>query len=133
VGVRADTDLSEFAEFAEFANALRGQRAQSERVVRHALEGTSLSCHDLFELAPLRYVVTTPDTRILYANQEACALLGKSKNALAGSRSFVMSRSRSAVVFDLQCFAVLRQAQSRSGRRRYCQAVQRPTSNAECG
>jgi len=122
------------SEFAEFTDALRGQRALSERAVRHALrrvgdrypgrflddvhdisraidgtlgdldraaeelrvqneallaarvelEGTSLMFRDLFELAPSAYVVTAPDTRILYANQEACALLVRPKNALAG-------------------------------------------------
>jgi hypothetical protein len=44
VGVKADTDLSEFAEFAEFADALCGQRTQSERVVRHALERVGERC-----------------------------------------------------------------------------------------
>jgi PAS domain-containing protein len=132
VGVQPNIDLSEFAEFVD---ALRGHRADSEQLVRHALrrvgeryperfldevrdisraidgtlgeldraaeelrvqneallsartelEGTSLLFHDLFELAPMAYVVTTPDTRILYANQEACALLlARPKNALAG-------------------------------------------------
>jgi PAS domain-containing protein len=131
MSVEPNTDVSEFAEFAD---ALRGQRAQSERVVRHALhrvderhpgrfldemrdisrvidgtlgeldraaeelrvqneallaarvdlEGTSLLFHDLFELAPSAYVVTTAETRILYVNQEACSLLGRHKNALAG-------------------------------------------------
>ena len=35
VGVKASTDLSEFAAFAD---ALRGHRTESEQVVRHALE-----------------------------------------------------------------------------------------------
>ena len=131
MSVEPNTNVSEFAEFAD---ALRGQRAQSERLVRHALrrvggqhrgrfldeirdlsraidgtlgeldraaeelrvqneallsarmelEGTSLLFHDFFELAPSAYVVTSPDTRILYVNREACALLGRHKNALAG-------------------------------------------------
>ena len=48
--------------------------------------------------------MTTPDTRILYANQEACALLGKRKNALAGKPLICYvpledrSRFRSAVL-----------------------------------
>ena len=131
MSVEPNTDVGEFAEFAD---ALRGQRANSERVVRHALrrvgdrypvrfldevrdisqaidgtlgeldraaeelrvqnealiaarvelEGMSLFFRDLFELAPTAYIVTAPDTRIVYANQEACALLGRRKNALAG-------------------------------------------------
>lgn len=131
MSVEPNLDLGEFAEYAD---TLRGQRAENEKLVRHALrrvgdryparfldevrditraidgtlreldraaeelrvqneallaarvdlEGTSLLFRDLFELAPSAYLVTTPDTRILYANRDACELLARHKNALAG-------------------------------------------------
>ena len=131
MSVEPKPDLSEFAQFAD---TLRGHRAVSERVVRHALsrvvdrlppaareelddvsqafdgtlsdldqaaeelrvqnealfdarmelDSTSALFRDLFELAPVAYLVTTADTRVLYANQAACALLGRRKNGLAG-------------------------------------------------
>ena len=69
----------------ELDRAAEELRVQNEALLaaRVQLEGTSLLFRDLFELAPSAYVVTTPDTRILYANQEACALLERRKNALA--------------------------------------------------
>ena len=51
---------------------------------RTELEGTAALFRDLFEFAPAPYVVTTADTRILYANQAACDLLSRSKNSIAG-------------------------------------------------
>jgi len=122
------------SEFAAFAEVLRDHRAQSERLVRRALdrvivrlpddtradlddvaravdgtfgaldeateelrvqnealfaarvelEGASALFRDLFELAPCAYVVTDPSTRILYANDLACTLLKRRKNALTG-------------------------------------------------
>jgi len=61
-------------------------RTQNEALfaARIELESTSALFRDLFEQAPVAYVVTTPDTRIIYANQAACMLLGRQKNALAG-------------------------------------------------
>ena len=70
----------------ELDRAAEELKVQNEALLaaRTELEGTCLLFHDLFELAPSAYVVTTTDTRILFANQEACELLGKRKNALAG-------------------------------------------------
>jgi PAS domain S-box-containing protein len=60
--------------------------AQNEALfeARLELEGTSAMFRDLFELAPSAYVVTAPDTRIMYANDATCELLCRRKNALAG-------------------------------------------------
>jgi len=51
---------------------------------RVELEGTSALFRDLFEFAPTPYLVTNADTRIIYANDAACDLLGCSKNMLVG-------------------------------------------------
>lgn len=51
---------------------------------RLELEGVSAMFRALFELAPCAYLVTTTDTKILYANNAACGLLKRPKNALAG-------------------------------------------------
>jgi PAS domain S-box-containing protein len=51
---------------------------------RVELEGAYALFRDFFELAPAAYVVTNPATRILYANNAACALLGRRKNGLTG-------------------------------------------------
>lgn len=51
---------------------------------RTQLEGVHALFRDFFELAPAAYVVTSTDTRILYANHAACALFGNRKNALVG-------------------------------------------------
>jgi PAS domain-containing protein len=61
-------------------------RAQNEALfaARTELEGTAALFRDLFEFAPTPYVVTTADTRILYANQAACDLLGRPRNHFAG-------------------------------------------------
>ena len=61
-------------------------RVQNDALVAATtdLEGTAALFRDLFELAPAAYLVTTTDTRILYANQAACDLLGRRKNSLAG-------------------------------------------------
>ncbi len=66
--------------------AVEGLRAQNDALfaARTELEGAHAQFCDFFELAPAAYIVTTPDTRILYANQAACALLGRQKNELAG-------------------------------------------------
>ena len=61
-------------------------RTQNEALfaARVELESASAVFLDLFELAPAAYMVTTPDTRVVYANRAACTLLGRQKNALAG-------------------------------------------------
>jgi len=61
-------------------------RAQNEALfsARLELEGSAAVFRDLFELAPCAYVVTDADTAIIYANDAACTLLHRSKNALAG-------------------------------------------------
>jgi PAS domain-containing protein len=61
-------------------------RVQNEALfsARLELEGSSAVFRDLFEFAPCAYVVTDSDTGIIYANDAACALLQRPKNALAG-------------------------------------------------
>src|SRR5512132_2612219 len=61
-------------------------RAQNEALfsARLELEGSSAVFRDLFEFAPCAYVVTDADTAIIYANDAACTLLQRSKNALVG-------------------------------------------------
>lgn len=51
---------------------------------RVELEESYIQFCNFFELAPMAYVVTAPDTRVLHANQAACALLGRRRNGLAG-------------------------------------------------
>ena len=51
---------------------------------RVELEESYMQFCNFFELAPMAYVVTAPDTRVLHANQAACALLGRRRNGLAG-------------------------------------------------
>src|SRR5689334_20139009 len=65
---------------------------------RVELEGASAMFRDLFELAPSAYVVTREDTQIMYANEAACALLQRTKNALAGKPliAYVPLEERSA-------------------------------------
>jgi PAS domain-containing protein len=84
-------------ELSEVSRALDGTLGDLDRAVeelrvqnealfaaRVELEDTSTLFHTLFELAPTPYLVTDPDTRILYANDQACALLRRAKNALSG-------------------------------------------------
>lgn len=61
-------------------------RIQNEELfaARTELESTSAFFRDLFELAPAAYLVTTTTTQIRYANDAACLLLRRRKNALAG-------------------------------------------------
>jgi PAS domain-containing protein len=49
---------------------------------RTELEGTSAVFRDLFEFAPVAYLVTNFDARIMYANEAACTLLRCPKNYL---------------------------------------------------
>src|SRR5688572_26695107 len=59
-------------------------RVQNEALfaARTELEGTSAVFRDLFEFAPVAYLVTDADTRILYANVAASTLLRCPKNYL---------------------------------------------------
>jgi PAS domain-containing protein len=61
-------------------------RVQNEALfaARMELETASAFFCDLFERAPSAYLVTSPDTRIRYANEAACSILRRRKNALAG-------------------------------------------------
>ena len=61
-------------------------RVQNEALfaARMELEGVSALFCDLFERAPCAYLVTSSDTRIRYANEAACSILRRPKNALAG-------------------------------------------------
>ena len=61
-------------------------RVQNEALfaARIELESTSAFFLDLFERAPSAYLVTSPDTRIRYANDAACSMLRRRKNALGG-------------------------------------------------
>jgi len=51
---------------------------------RTEVEDAYAQFRDFFEFAPAAYVVTTPDTRVRYANHAACSLLGLRRNGLAG-------------------------------------------------
>ena len=59
-------------------------RVQNEALfaARTELEGTSAVFRDLFEFAPVAYLVTDVDTRIIYANVAASTLLRCPKNYL---------------------------------------------------
>jgi PAS domain-containing protein len=61
-------------------------RVQNEALfsAKLELEGSSAVFRDLFEFAPCAYVVTDPDTAIIYANNAASTLLRRPKNALVG-------------------------------------------------
>jgi len=61
-------------------------RVQNEALFAARMELESMSAFflDLFERAPSAYLVTAPDTRIRYANEAACSMLQRRKNALAG-------------------------------------------------
>jgi PAS domain S-box-containing protein len=98
-------------ELSEVSHALDGTLVQLDRAVeelrvqnealfsaRLELEGSSAVFRDLFECAPCAYVVTDLDTGIIYANDAACTLLQRPKNALAGKPliCFVPLEDRSA-------------------------------------
>jgi len=51
---------------------------------RTEVEDAYAEFRDFFEFAPAAYVVTTPDTRVRYANHAACNMLGLRRNGLAG-------------------------------------------------
>jgi PAS domain S-box-containing protein len=75
-------------------------RVQNEALfaARTEVEGSSALFVHLFELAPTAYLVTSDETRIIYANQAACGLLHVSKNSLVGKplTCFVSLEDRSA-------------------------------------
>jgi PAS domain-containing protein len=94
-GKRHPDAISE--ELADVSRALEGTLSDLDRAVeelrvqnealfaaRVEMEGTSTLFHDLFEMAPTPYLVTDVDTRIVYANDQACSLLRRAKNALSG-------------------------------------------------
>ena len=70
--------------FRTLDSAAEELRVQNEALfsARVELEGTSALFRELFDLAPIAYVVTDTETRIAYANDAACALLRCPKNAL---------------------------------------------------
>ena len=70
----------------ELDRAAEELRVQNEALfsARLELEGASAVYRDLFELAPCAYLVTDSDAGIIYANNAACDLLQRPKNALAG-------------------------------------------------
>jgi len=70
----------------ELDRAAEELRVQNEALfsARLELEGSAAVFRDLFESAPCAYVVTDSDTCILYANEAACSLFQRPKNALAG-------------------------------------------------
>ena len=72
--------------FRTLDSAAEELRVQNEALfaARIELEDSSALFRDLFELAPTAYLVTTSDTRIIYANDAACSLLRIAKNALSG-------------------------------------------------
>jgi PAS domain S-box-containing protein len=84
----------------ELDRAAEELRVQNEALfsARLELEGSSAVFRDLFESAPCAYLVTDSDTSIVYANDAACRLLQRPKNALAGKPliCFVPLEDRSA-------------------------------------
>ena len=72
--------------FGDLDRAAEEICVQSEALfnARVEIESGAALFRELFELAPCAYIVTTPDTRIMYANDAACSLLQRRKNALAG-------------------------------------------------
>ena len=66
--------------------AIEELRIQNDALfaARTEVEDAYAQFRDFFEFAPAAYVVTTPDTRVRYANHTACSLLGLRSNALAG-------------------------------------------------
>ena len=86
--------------FRTLDSAAEELRVQNEALfaARIELEGTSALFRDLFELAPVAYLVTDVATRISYANVAACALLRCPKNYLVGKplTCFVSLNERSA-------------------------------------
>ena len=66
--------------------AIEELRVQNDALfaARTEVEDAYAQFRDFFEFAPDAYVVTTPDTRVRYANHTACSLLGLRKNGLAG-------------------------------------------------
>jgi len=96
----ADVSRELESTFRTLDSAAEEIRVQNEALfaARTELEGSSALFHHLFELAPTAYLVTTDDTRIIYANQAACGLLQVSKNSLVGKplTCFVALEDRSA-------------------------------------
>jgi len=66
--------------------AIEELRVQNDALfaARTEVEDAYAQFRDFFEFAPAAYVVTTPDTRVHYANHAACVLLGLRRNGLAG-------------------------------------------------
>ena len=72
--------------FGDLDRATEELRVQNEALfaARFELEDISALYQQLFELSPCAGLVTTTDTCIMYANQAACSLLGRPKNAFVG-------------------------------------------------
>ena len=70
--------------FADLDRAVEELRVQNEALItaRVEVEESSAIYRDFFERAPFAYVVTTTATHITYANDAACTLFRRSKNAL---------------------------------------------------
>ena len=82
----ADMSIALDGTFRTLDTAAEELRVQNEALfaARIELEDASALFRDLFELAPTAYLVTTNETRIVYANEAACGLLRIAKNALSG-------------------------------------------------
>jgi len=67
-------------------HAVEELRMQNDALfaARTEVEDAYAQFRDFFEFAPAAYVVTSPDTRVRYANQAACALLRLRRNGLVG-------------------------------------------------
>jgi len=70
--------------FHDIDRAVEALRVQNEALfaARVGLEESSAVFRDLFERAPFAYLVTTTEAHITFANDAACRLLNRSKNAL---------------------------------------------------
>lgn len=110
----AETRLLAFA-LADLADAEAELRAQNDALfdARVSLEESAANFRDLFDLAPVAYVVTDGRARIQQVNAAACAMLGRPANSLVGKpltthvppgerRAFREALTRSAAARDVE-------------------------------
>jgi len=86
-----DADLARVSREIEGTFRTLGGAAEEIRVQNESLfaasieiEGMAAVFRDLFELAPVAYVVTNLESRVIYANEAACNMLRIPKNGLSG-------------------------------------------------
>ena len=88
------------AALAELGSAEDEIRAQNEALfdARFDLEASAMLYRELFEMAPVAYLVTDVGGKILRVNSSACALLGRPTNVLVDKQlaSYVALDERAA-------------------------------------